>query len=90
VGILEPPPANITATTAPLEWRTCGAGGIDTALLGDRAAPILFFDEVTLLEDFIHDAGEVRLSAKVRVMPTCWYVLLRYWLRVDGITVKVR
>ncbi|KAG5192430.1 TIP41-like family-domain-containing protein [Tribonema minus] len=72
-----------------LDWQRCDASGIDVAMLQDSAAPILFFDEVTLFEDFIHDAGEVRLSAKVRVMPRCWYVLLRYWLRVDGITLKI-
>lgn len=29
-------------------------------------------------------------SLKVRVMPSCWFVLLRYWLRVDGVTIRLR
>lgn len=27
---------------------------------------------------------------QVRVMPKCWYVLLRFFLRVDGVLVKLR
>jgi hypothetical protein len=29
-----------------------------------------------------------RRWAQVRVMPACWYVLLRFWLRVDGVLVR--
>eukprot|EP01018_Ginkgo_biloba_P006674 Gb_14468 [translate_table: standard] len=25
-----------------------------------------------------------------RVMPTCWFLLLRFWLRVDGVLMRVR
>lgn len=27
---------------------------------------------------------------QVRVMPRCWYALLRFWLRVDGVLVRLR
>lgn len=27
---------------------------------------------------------------QVRVMPRCWYVLLRFWLRVDHVMVRLR
>ena len=27
---------------------------------------------------------------QVRVMPKCWFVLLRMWLRVDGVMVRLR
>ena len=47
------------------------------------------YDDVVLFEDFIHDHGVVRMSVKTRIMPRCWYVLLRYWLRVDGVAMKV-
>jgi hypothetical protein len=30
------------------------------------------------------------LSLKVRVMPRCWYVLMRFWLRVDGVLIRLR
>lgn len=29
-------------------------------------------------------------SPQVRVMPTCWYALLRLWLRVDDVVVRLR
>ena len=29
------------------------------------------------------------LGAQVRVMPTCWFVLLRFWLRVDRVLVRL-
>jgi hypothetical protein len=28
--------------------------------------------------------------AQVRVMPRCWYVLVRFWLRVDRVMVRLR
>lgn len=31
--------------------------------------PILFYDDVTLFEDELHDHGAVQLNVKVRVMP---------------------
>ena len=72
------------------EWVTCEPGGIDRKLLRDQSSPILMYDDVVLFEDFIHDHGVVRMSVKTRTMPRCWYVLLRYWLRVDGVVMKVR
>lgn len=71
------------------EWMACKPGGIDRTLLQDQSIPILLYDDVALFEDFIHDHGVVRLSVKTRVMPQCWYVLLRYWLRVDNVVMKV-
>ncbi len=31
---------------------------------------------------------QARRCAQVRVMPSCWFVLMRYWLRVDGVLVR--
>ncbi|KAG0580158.1 hypothetical protein M758_4G152800 [Ceratodon purpureus] len=62
---------------------------IDMAALQARD-PILFFDEVVLYEDELADNGISLLTAKVRVMPTCWFLLLRFWLRVDGALMRVR
>ena len=28
-------------------------------------------------------------GAQVRVMPRCWFVLLRFWLRVDHVLVRL-
>jgi len=70
-------------------WEAADSSVIDRRLLSDRAAPILFYDDITLYEDELHDHGVVSLNAKVRVMPTCWFVLLRYFLRVDGVLLRV-
>ncbi|KAJ2950617.1 hypothetical protein O0L34_g8872 [Tuta absoluta] len=49
---------------------------------------ILFYHDLTLFEDELHDHGVSKLSVKIRVMPTYWYVLLRYFLRVDDVLVR--
>ncbi len=62
---------------------------MDRTLLTNRD-PILFFDELILYESELEDNGLSTLSVKVRVMPKCWYVLLRFFLRVDGVMVRLR
>uniref|UniRef100_A0A0E0KJA8 TIP41-like protein n=1 Tax=Oryza punctata TaxID=4537 RepID=A0A0E0KJA8_ORYPU len=52
--------------------------------------PILFYDEVILYEDELADNGISFLTARVRVMPTAWFLLLRFWLRVDGVLMRLR
>jgi type 2A phosphatase activator TIP41 len=52
--------------------------------------PILFFDEITLFDDELDDNGLARLNIKVRVMPTCMFVLMRFWLRVDGVLFRIK
>ncbi|XBH94857.1 hypothetical protein VPH35_085532 [Triticum aestivum] len=52
--------------------------------------PILFYDEVILYEDELADSGISFLTARVRVMPTGWFLLLRFWLRVDGALMRLR
>ena len=52
--------------------------------------PILFFDELTLYESELDDNGLMSLTVKVRVMPRCWYVLMRHWMRVDGVLIRLR
>jgi len=69
-------------------WEAC-EGGIDRARLM-RRDPILFFDEMVLYESELDDNGISQCSLKVRVMPHCWYVLLRFWLRVDNHLVRLR
>ncbi|XP_045534026.1 TIP41-like protein [Papilio machaon] len=49
---------------------------------------ILFYHDLTLFEDELHDHGISKLSVKIRVMPSYWYVLLRYFLRVDDVLVR--
>ena len=53
------------------------------ALLRKRE-PILFFADRTFYTDDLHDNGVSEARLRVRVMPSCFFVLLRHWLRVDG------
>ncbi|KAJ2737779.1 Tap42 interacting protein, partial [Coemansia sp. BCRC 34301] len=50
---------------------------------------ILFYDENILYEDDLGDNGTSQLSYKVRVMPSGFFVLQRYFLRVDGVLFRI-
>lgn len=54
-----------------------------------RREPILFYHDLTLFEDELHDHGISLLSVKVRVMPSGFYILLRYFLRVDNVLIRI-
>jgi hypothetical protein len=69
------------------EESTCG---VDYELLRRRDMPILFYDEMTLYEDDLEDCGEISIEAKVRVMPNCWFALVRFFLRIDNALVRSR
>jgi len=45
--------------------------------------PILFYQELTLYEDELADNGCSQLSLKFRCMPSGFFALLRFYLRVD-------
>eukprot|EP01111_Echinosteliopsis_oligospora_P019435 TRINITY_DN941_c0_g1_i1.p1 TRINITY_DN941_c0_g1~~TRINITY_DN941_c0_g1_i1.p1 ORF type:complete len:262 (+),score=61.46 TRINITY_DN941_c0_g1_i1:45-830(+) len=51
--------------------------------------PILFYDDVLLYEDELGDNGDSALSVRARVMPSLFFVLLRFWLRVDHVIFRV-
>jgi len=52
--------------------------------------PILFYDDdLILFEDELGDNGTSTVSLKVRVMPTCLFILQRFFLRVDGVIFKM-
>ena len=52
--------------------------------------PILFFDAVDLYEDELGDNGIGLLSIKVRVMPERLLLLSRFFLRLDGVVLRLR
>ncbi|KAF8927645.1 TIP41-like family-domain-containing protein [Dissophora ornata] len=54
-----------------------------------RPDPILFYDENILFEDELADNGTAVLTTKVRVMPSCFLILLRFFLRVDDVLFRV-
>ena len=62
---------------------------VDRQALMERD-PILFFDELTLYESELDDNGESSVTVKIRVMPKCWFVLMRFWMRCDGVRVRLR
>ncbi|KAH0614685.1 uncharacterized protein H6S33_000321 [Morchella sextelata] len=55
-----------------------------------RPDPILLFDEIVLYEDELADNGIAILSVKIRVHPERLFVLSRFYLRLDGVLVRVR
>lgn len=55
-----------------------------------RPDPILFFDEVVLFEDELGDNGILMLTVKIRVMPTCLFLLSRFFLRIDNVAFRIR
>nr|UVK35481.1 TIP41-like family protein [Gleditsia microphylla] len=71
-----------------LKWEDCKEQ-IDVVALASKE-PILFYDEVVLYEDELADNGVSLLTVKVRVMPSSWFLLLRFWLRVDGVLIRLR
>jgi hypothetical protein len=71
-------------------WRRLRKSHIPLHTLRDNAQPILLYDDVHIYEDDLHDNGEVSLNVKIRVMPTCWYVLQRLYVRVDRMCVRCR
>lgn len=54
-------------------------------LLKSTSEPVLFFKEVHLWEDELSDNGFSRMSAKVRVMNSFFYVLIKFEMRLDGV-----
>jgi type 2A phosphatase activator TIP41 len=50
---------------------------------------ISFFEEICLFEDELSDHGTSSLNVKIRVMPTSFFVLQRFFLRVDDVVVRV-
>uniref|UniRef100_M1C4S3 Type 2A phosphatase activator TIP41 n=1 Tax=Solanum tuberosum TaxID=4113 RepID=M1C4S3_SOLTU len=71
-----------------IQWEDCKEK-IDLVALASKE-PILFYDEIILYEDELADNGISLLTVKVRVMPSGWFLLLRFWLRVDGVLMRLR
>jgi type 2A phosphatase activator TIP41 len=51
--------------------------------------PIQNFGEIFLFESDLEDCGYAVSKVRYRVMADCYYVLLRYFLRVDGVCVRI-
>nr|BAN21314.1 conserved hypothetical protein [Riptortus pedestris] len=71
-------------------WRHAPAAalGIDTDRLKQRDK-ILFYKELVLYEDELHDNGISLSNVRIRVMSWGFFILLRHFLRVDGVALAV-
>uniref|UniRef100_A0A158PK15 TIP41-like protein n=1 Tax=Angiostrongylus costaricensis TaxID=334426 RepID=A0A158PK15_ANGCS len=54
-----------------------------------RQEPIGFYSQVTLYEDELADHGTAQMSVRLRVMPGFFFVLMRFYLRIDRVIVRV-
>jgi len=50
---------------------------------------IMFYHDLTLFEDELHDNGIAVDSVKIRVMPSSFFILLRYFLRIDNVMLRI-
>jgi type 2A phosphatase activator TIP41 len=51
--------------------------------------PILFYESMPLYEDELGDNGTSELSVRIRVMPKCFLILQRFFLRVDNVLFRI-
>lgn len=61
---------------------------IDMSKLTSRD-PIYFYQDLCLFEDELSDHGVAKLSVKIRVMRSNLFVLLRFFLRVDQVLIRM-
>ncbi|CAO1635028.1 unnamed protein product [Parajaminaea phylloscopi] len=82
-----PPPPSIPAfapATSPSTDR------IPVERLGPSSGePILFYDDLVLFEDELGDNGSSMLGVKIRVMPSGFLILQRFFLRVDDVVFRL-
>lgn len=62
---------------------------IDYAELRDTTLPILFSAQTILFEDELDDNGTASYRIRMRVMPSFVFLLARFFLRVDGVLIRV-
>lgn len=54
-----------------------------------RDNPIVWAKEVNFFEDELDDSGSSRCWVRMRAMRDCWFVLLRSYVRVDDVIVRI-
>jgi len=50
---------------------------------------IMFYEEIHLFEDELADHGSASCNIKIRVMPSAFFVLLRFYLRIDNVLIRI-
>ncbi|GBE79866.1 type 2A phosphatase activator TIP41 [Sparassis latifolia] len=81
-------PGHAIATSDSVSWQPAEADNSShTIPLAEltRQDPILFYAEIPLFEDELHDNGTSQLIIRIRVMPTCLFILSRFTLRIDHV-----
>mmetsp|Transcript_62459 Transcript_62459/g.103906 ORF Transcript_62459/g.103906 Transcript_62459/m.103906 type:complete len:323 (+) Transcript_62459:95-1063(+) len=73
-----------------LLWLPHRGRGLDMTLLRRTDLPILCFVDLTLYSDDLRAFGESELRLRLRIMPQCFFILMRHWLRVDGVLIRQR
>jgi hypothetical protein len=79
-----------TGTSFSNSWIPSVKSGFNMTLLTDRTLPILYYDEIKLYEDDMHDNGYTSLTCKLRVMPTCLLILMTLFVRIDYVLIRVK
>lgn len=58
--------------------------------LPQLSSAFTYCPKMHVLQDDLEDCGEIVFEGKVRVMPSCWFLLCKQFLRVDGVLVRCR
>ena len=69
-------------------WSEHTGSGLDMDLLRRRDLPIVHYVDIPLYEDDLDDNGESVMRVRLRVMPSCFFLLMRHALRVDGLLIR--
>ena len=51
--------------------------------------PIKHFGQIYLFECDLEDCGYTMSQVRFRVMENCFFILFRYYIRVDGVCVRI-
>uniref|UniRef100_A0A915MPP4 TIP41-like protein n=1 Tax=Meloidogyne javanica TaxID=6303 RepID=A0A915MPP4_MELJA len=54
-----------------------------------RKDPIQFYSQIALYEDELADNGCAQMMIRIRIMPDTFFVLCRFYLRVDHVMVRI-
>jgi len=62
---------------------------IDYDRLKDQTKKIAFNEDIVLFEDEADDNGQMQLRLRFRVMQDCFFILLRNYIRIDGVIIRL-
>ena len=62
---------------------------IDYSRLKDRSNPIAVSEDLVLYEDELDDNGQSQVRLRFRLMKDCFFLLLRCYVRIDGVLIRL-